>query len=235
LGTDNLSPSEADTLSSLLTKLEKSSTDKKGDFLPEELTVVEKLSRWPTPQIWPVLDLFRIFVLYPNGAEFIFQSGSLLNIIKPNRIVKDNVTHPNNSLLCKCIANCLTYKNKNPLLQQLEMTVLNFVSEIADLKNASTVLALSTAILNFAVASVSEVGAIQIIEIINKLIPVSQSDPESQLRLLVALGTMIFGREELHQMATAIGLKETLQKMTVESGTVVELCIKDLMALLQQQ
>jgi len=237
-GTENcLNPKDLSLLETTVSKLKQTSHYHATEFSTEECSVAAKLGQWPVQCLWPVLDFYRLFVLHPEGAKFTFSSGTFQKLLNsPKRMTDTNesgeASH-NNLLLLKLIANCFMFESSKSNIIKSEEAVLDTISDIIEQANKSSLLALATALLNFAVSYLrtpTEKGIPQLLSIINQALQHKDNDAEIQLRLLVALGTVIYSNKQYQQLANDLGIKESVQTMKALSDN-VQLCAKDILAL----
>jgi len=132
-------------------------------------------------------------------------------------------------LLFKFLANCFMLDSMRANMTKHEESVLDCISDSLESANLNSLLAISTLLFNFSVFYLrrsSEKGVPQLLSIIEQALKHKEANSEIQLRLLVALGTVIYSNKQHLQLAAYLGLTDTLQTIQPLSDQ-VKLCLED--------
>eukprot|EP01116_Phalansterium_solitarium_P006057 TRINITY_DN18371_c0_g1_i1.p1 TRINITY_DN18371_c0_g1~~TRINITY_DN18371_c0_g1_i1.p1 ORF type:complete len:500 (-),score=34.85 TRINITY_DN18371_c0_g1_i1:7-1506(-) len=182
-----------------------------SSFSTAEYEVVGKLLHWPTIELFPVFDLLRLMVLHPAAAEA-YGSGKqnlhgkpLLTFVLEN--LQPSAPVPNQLMLLRLLANAFKNYHLRKLLLEcfLQVTTMIAFVRALDVKPNLRPIA-ATILLNYAVHFStppferdfsSERRALA--NILLEAIPL-ESDEETQLRLIVALGTLALESDDVRTM-----------------------------------
>lgn len=228
----------------IFNKLKQTSRYHTSTFLQDEFSVIGKLLKWPQNLLWPVLDFIRMFVLHPEGAKyFLLTSNNFSNLLdltaKMSKSAESNDTNDKSSLcvslLFKTISNIFMFESLRTHIVNFEERILDLISDSLESSPKATLLALSTTLLNFSVLyliSPSEKGIPQVLSLIDQALKHKEADPDILIRLLVALGTLIYSKQSSQQLAWDLGLDETLQGLGAPSEN-VKVCVEDILSLKQ--
>lgn len=173
-------------------------------FLPEQLKLVcGKLLRWPKEIRWPVIDLLRLVVLHPEGAQFVAQHAqsdedefNCVDVI--SAYLLDENPPKELAMMCwRFVCNMFS----SPLLQPIAVQQLEQTANIAQLFVSDPTPAVrshsAAALLNCAVAlcaspslpaSARSAVCDSSISLLKK-----EQDNSNADRLIAALGTALFG------------------------------------------
>ena len=126
--------------------------------LADVIDVLGKLARWPTPQVFPVLDVFRMLVLHGSHARLLAADAGSLEASNPGLggliargLAKD--APPAATLLAMRLAcNCCANAQLRVWLWQHCVPLIDLVADAPLAVNKNTRVAVAALMLNFAAA-----------------------------------------------------------------------------------
>eukprot|EP01122_Echinamoeba_exundans_P002115 TRINITY_DN12077_c0_g1_i1.p1 TRINITY_DN12077_c0_g1~~TRINITY_DN12077_c0_g1_i1.p1 ORF type:complete len:876 (-),score=199.09 TRINITY_DN12077_c0_g1_i1:2-2629(-) len=157
---------------------------------------------WPTDRLFPAVDLFRIMILYNSAAEKLQNHAQAFEKILQT-VSDPNSPRPLRLTAMKLFANFIADQRFNKLHQDLEHKVVDAIVASAQDDNKNVGTAVISLILNLSLSwsrsTVSDLAKLRVLDaavlIIKRLVA---GEPAEELRmLLVAVGTILFGRVQL--------------------------------------
>ncbi|EFA09359.2 phospholipase A-2-activating protein [Tribolium castaneum] len=160
---------------------------------PNAFDTLFKLLEWPDEIVFPVVDVIRMAVRFKKNNEIIAtaNSGSLLR--KLLSFINENCNIINNVIVAlRTLSNLLMHEFGEDLVFEHRFDVVENITALGPL-NKNGQIALSTLLLNLCVASLKkrdDLGISVLADVIPDILT-KLSDPESQFRSYVALGTLL--------------------------------------------
>jgi hypothetical protein len=194
-----------------------------SELYKQEWDVLKKLLDWPNKNVFPVLDVFRMFLLhsqasemfkvFDHGAEYLYKFLSMLS--NKNELAA-------NQLLClKCISNMFKHPSSTFVLVSKYEMVIDAVVDYLSHENKGIRNGAITVLLNYAVAFVTRKddnqGRVQAIGGLVNVID-TESEPQNYMRILAAVGNLIFEDEEVQSLANEFGLLDKLSSLEKFKG-----------------
>lgn len=211
---------------------------------PLYMQVLKQLFEWPRDIVFPVLDVTRLAVRNAaiNSDLCSGQMGDQL-IDHLQRFLQPDSLPANQMLSVRTLCNMLTHPEGEALALKHKDYLLSILLTSAPSPNKHMQVALSTLLLNLAVAfnrTQDTVGRAQAVEAATVVIPHS-SDSEALFRGLVALGTLVWDADTMQDKSELIGivnsskeLSSLLEKLSAGSSmNKVTQCASQVCALMQ--
>ncbi|KAH8034868.1 hypothetical protein HPB51_003155 [Rhipicephalus microplus] len=206
-----------------------------------QLGALDRVVHWPEDYVFPALDLLRLAlriqavnsrVCQMSGAQLCSLLIGLLSSTGRNAAA-------NQMLVLRCLCNLFSQPSGEALALQERERILGALQRRAGAggANKNTQIAMSTLLLNFAVAHLRE-GAVcdpqateRMVQLLTTMVAVAAelTDGEAQFRLLVAAGTLCnvegTGTAEIRDLAVALELPQIVEKWVATDCPVkVKLC-----------
>lgn len=206
-----------------------------------QLGALDRVVHWPEDYVFPALDLLRLAlriqavnsrVCQMSGAQLCSLLIGLLSSTGRNAAA-------NQMLVLRCLCNLFSQPSGEALALQERERILGALQRRAGAggANKNTQIAMSTLLLNFAVAHLRE-GAVcdpqateRMVQLLTTMVAVAAelTDGEAQFRLLVAAGTLCnvegTGTAEIRELAVALELPQIVEKWVATDCPVkVKLC-----------
>ncbi|RZC40157.1 phospholipase A-2-activating protein [Asbolus verrucosus] len=160
---------------------------------PNAFDVLFKLLDWPDEIVFPVVDVVRMAVRHKKNNEIISSANNGILIQKLMGFVNENCKVVNNIIVAlRTLCNLFIHEYGEDLVFEHRFDVVENVTALGSL-NKNAQIALATILLNLSVASLKkkdELGISVLADVIPDILS-KLSDPESQFRGYVALGTLL--------------------------------------------
>lgn len=161
-----------------------------------EYDLIKKLMTWPRDKVFPVLDLFRVFILHPHSQELFKGSdyganytsvflGTLMHATDPPSLVTSFRVLAN---LFKHSVGQFCMKRRRSAVVEASMPHITAGNKLV--RQGCAVVLLNYSVM-FCVDNDSE-GRAEILQITAKMIA-TETEPETLLRLYVTLGNLLIG------------------------------------------
>ena len=188
-----------------------------GSYLTaRDLEVLQKLLHWPTQELFPCIDLFRLALLHPSSQELFKGSdqgmGLFSHLLQQVSIASKN---PLVIVGLRAISNMFRHNTSHYVVEKRREQVLNSVLSHLDNQNKSVRLGLTSLIFNFSVMLCSKddnEGKIQCLTALQEIL-MTEADVENCFRSLIAIGNLLTGNginRELIDIANQLGVTEML-------------------------
>lgn len=206
-----------------------------------QMAALERVVNWPQDFVFPALDLLRLAlrnqtvnssVCDMSGPQLCSHLIRLLSSTGPNAAA-------NQMLVLRCLCNLFSQPSGEALALRERKRILDALQRRAAAggANKNTQIAMSTLLLNFAVAhlrdrAVCDTQATEcMVQLLTVMVAVAAelTDGEAQFRLLVAAGTLCnvegSGTAEVREMAIALELPRVVEKwVSTDCPVKVKLC-----------
>lgn len=203
-----------------------------SELYKQDWDVFKKLLSWPNKHIFPVLDLFRMFLMHSQASEMfkVFEHGSEHCSMFLGLLTSKDEPEPNYLLSLRCLANMFKHPSSTFVLiskyEKVIDTVVDYVShENKNIRNAAL-----TVLLNYSVAFLTRKddnqGRVQSIACLVDVLD-QEADPQNYMRILAAIGNLIYEDKEVQGLATDFGVLDKLGSVEKFKGKdVYDKCTK---------
>ncbi|GMH13428.1 hypothetical protein Nepgr_015269 [Nepenthes gracilis] len=199
--------------------------------------LLKLLNFWPLSMIFPAIDILRMMVLHPDGANKLFKhidgDDALMAMIKR---VTASPTIPANILTSlRAITNLFKNSCFHKWLQDHRTEILDAFSSCYTTLNKHVQLAYSTLILNYAVLLIEkkdEEGQSQVLSAALEIVETENLDVDSKFRALVAIGSLMLEgvvmkiAVDFDVGSIAIAAKASSEAKVAEVGAEIDALIK---------
>lgn len=181
----------------------------------QEWDVFEKLLSWPYKHIYPVLDLFRMFLLHSQASEMfkVFERGAEHLTLFLALLSSKGESNPNHLLSLRCIANMFKHPSSTFVLISKYEKVIDGVVDYLSHENKNIRNAAITVLLNYSIAFLSRKEDNQgRVQAVAGLVDVLDKEDEGQnfMRLLAALGNLMFEESDVQELVKDFGILDKL-------------------------
>ncbi|KAL3270153.1 hypothetical protein HHI36_009211 [Cryptolaemus montrouzieri] len=181
---------------------------------PDVFDILFKLLKWPEDMIFPVLDVVRMAVRHQQNNEVISNLNSEMLMERLKYFIGEQCSVINNTIVAlRTLSNLCLHAAGECLIFENRFDIVENVTSLGGL-NKNGQVALSTLLLNLTVLSQrknDELGTTVLADVIQDIL-CKLSDPESQFRTYVALGTLL--------TSNLLECKEIRLKLTTNSSFV---------------
>lgn len=182
-----------------------------GTATPQALAALVKMLSWPPDIVFPAMDILRLSVRFEAANNHLFSSAGPGTLDLLLRSLSSESSAANKMLALRSLSNAFTHKaGETAVLANLTSLVAQLLNMKDTQPNKNIQIALSTVLLNLAVAfrkTDNEEGKIQIMSILAELSSVL-TDSEARFRTLVGLGTLVSGSDTCLQFGKSLGLQK---------------------------
>lgn len=209
-------------------------------FGQPHFAIFAKILSWPADLRFPGLDLFRVFVLHPSAAEHYAGLGEnfvreLLNAgcLSSSADRSAKATQNNQMLALRAVANLFKYESGRRLLQDRRGLVIEAAKLAAESDRPPLKQALATVFINYAVLLNSqrdEDTSLNVVVCVLEMVKREQ-DADVAFRLVVALGTLVFGYSSSKELFVALEGKEAVARLAGHSDAKLSTAAKALLEL----
>lgn len=170
---------------------------------PNCFDLLFKLLDWPDDIVFPVLDVVRMAVRYRKNNDIISTINNGILMEKLKNCLNENSQIPNNIIVAlRTLANLFLHEEGEKLVLEHRFDILENITSLRTL-NKNGQIALSTFLLNLTVSMI-KTGDDLGISILADVLPdilTKLTDPESQFRCYVALGTLLtIGQQQITEV-----------------------------------
>ncbi|CAN0909980.1 Phospholipase A-2-activating protein [Linum grandiflorum] len=159
--------------------------------------LLKLLKSWPPAMIFPAIDILRMTVLHPDGANLLLkhfqdENGLLMETIR--KVTGDNPLVPNLLTTVRLVTNLFKDSTYHNWLLKHRNEILDAFSNVASCPNKNVQLSFSTMILNYAVlliANKDEEGQYQVLSAAFEIAEHETLDADTKFRALVAIGSLM--------------------------------------------
>eukprot|EP00286_Rhodomonas_abbreviata_P027252 CAMPEP_0181306956 /NCGR_PEP_ID=MMETSP1101-20121128/10593_1 /TAXON_ID=46948 /ORGANISM="Rhodomonas abbreviata, Strain Caron Lab Isolate" /LENGTH=345 /DNA_ID=CAMNT_0023413081 /DNA_START=65 /DNA_END=1103 /DNA_ORIENTATION=+ len=226
---------------------------------PEAYTLLSsKLLHWPTPQLFPILDVIRMLALNAYAAKHLSSSAAnasfnlLLSLAASTAGPPDKVPAPTRLMALRLYTNCFRNTDMRSYIAQHCGEVLASVQGSAGFSNAQVQLAYASLLLNIAVHSrdAGTEATLNTPDVVQAVLsggaeflhtPAATTPPladskggseDAVLRVLCALGTLLVDKDERLSLARELRVPEAAGAVAgAHGGVKVKECAQQLLAL----
>ncbi|PIA55620.1 hypothetical protein AQUCO_00700139v1 [Aquilegia coerulea] len=151
---------------------------------------------WPVSMVFPVIDLFRMVILHPNGASLLFKHFKDGNDIVMETITKVTTAPAlvaNQLTIIRVLTNLFKHSYFHPWLQIHRTEILDAFSSCSP-TNKNIQVSYSTLVLNYAVLLIEkrdQEGQSQVLSAALEIAEDENQDVDSKFRALVAVGSLM--------------------------------------------
>ncbi|KAK9889755.1 hypothetical protein WA026_007136 [Henosepilachna vigintioctopunctata] len=160
---------------------------------PDVFDILFKLLKWPEDMIFPVLDVVRMAVRHQQNNDVIAALSSEMLMDRLKYFISERCTVANNTIVAlRTLSNLCLHSSGEGLIFENRFDIVENITALGTL-NKNAQVALSTLLLNLAVLSQKkndDLGITVLADVIQDIM-CKLSDPESQFRTYVALGTLL--------------------------------------------
>eukprot|EP00794_Sanderia_malayensis_P016237 gene16236-17875_t len=199
-------------------------------------SIIEKLIIWPEDLIFPGLDAIRLLIRKDAFSEAIFNGKAKLSLVEFLMSMSRSNNVRNSMLVQRIFCNCFQSQAGLGKMLKNRETVLESAEASFTSNNKNWMVASSSVILNYCVALKSKGSFEENVSLINttcKMIKIA-SDGESQFRLLVGLGTLVFGDEDRICLARSLDIESDINNLKrIQDPKKVGECASALLAVLK--
>ncbi|XP_045474731.1 phospholipase A-2-activating protein [Harmonia axyridis] len=159
----------------------------------EVFDIMFKLLEWPEDMIFPVLDVVRIAVKHEKNNELIVALGSDQIMGKLKHFISEQCSVVNNKIVAlRTLSNLCLHSPGETLMFNNRFDVVENITSMRGL-NKNAQIAVATLLLNLTVLcqrKTDDLGISVLVDVAQDILA-TLSDPESQFRTYVALGTLL--------------------------------------------
>ncbi|KAJ0963346.1 hypothetical protein J5N97_028468 [Dioscorea zingiberensis] len=194
----SLTEIELSRLSAILKVLKDTSHYHCSTFAAVDIDLLLKvLKSWPIAMMFPVIDVLRILVLHPDGANLLrkrieAENDILLEIFK--RATSSPVHAGNLLTIIRATTNLFKHSCFSQWLKQHCSEILDALSSCRSSFNKNTNLSYSTLLVNYAVLLIDkkdQEGQAQVLSVALEIAEDENQDVDSRFRALVAIGSLM--------------------------------------------
>ncbi|XP_042494944.1 phospholipase A-2-activating protein [Macadamia integrifolia] len=208
-------------------------------FADADIALLLKLLKsWPVALMFPVIDILRMVILHPDGADLLFmhtkdQNDVLVEIIKKVTVIPPL---PANILTAiRAVTNLFKHSCFYPWLQIHRSEVLDAFSGCCSSSNKNIQLSFSTLVLNYAVLLIDkkdQEGQSHVLSAALEIAEEKNQDVDSKFRVLVAIGSLML-EDSMKRIAMDFDVqsiakiaKDSKEAKIAEIGADIELLLK---------
>jgi phospholipase A-2-activating protein len=166
---------------------------------PNVFDTLFKLLEWPDEIVFPAIDVIRMAVRYKKNNEIIASANNGILLQKLLSFVSDSCRIANNVIVAlRTLSNLFVHECGEELVFEHRFDLVENITTLGSL-NKNGQIALATLLLNLSVATLKkrdELGISVLADVIPDILT-KLSDPESQFRSYVALGTLLTSASSL--------------------------------------
>lgn len=231
-----LSPEEMDMVSSSLMPKLKVRGGLSVILEDQDCAVVSKMLKWPSTNIFPVLDLARLAISLPSGSAYFFGShggAALKDVLR--HMSSQEAGAPVYIMGCRFLCNMFGNRVSGAVVRREHETILKTTSAVAKSENRRARETHASLLINYGVlfndcnASVQEreTALRTIVDVISD----GEQDEEVLYRLMIAMGTLICNDLDSAKKGVELGVAKAaadaapisarLQQIAVEIATII--------------
>eukprot|EP01090_Pellita_catalonica_P021658 TRINITY_DN8158_c0_g1_i1.p1 TRINITY_DN8158_c0_g1~~TRINITY_DN8158_c0_g1_i1.p1 ORF type:complete len:501 (+),score=75.35 TRINITY_DN8158_c0_g1_i1:73-1503(+) len=229
-----LLPVELVLVQKIVTTLKDVVNYNRSNFTTAQYAVMVRVLMWPEEKLFPVLDLYRLFILHPRVAENFcrdFRSGQKL-LFRLLRLLHADAPHANVMLMLKFVANMFFNDSLRELLIDHAELVLGKCAIFAGSNKDIVQSILANIILNYAmIVKKSDIRVkLHIFLFLEKWLKgdLSRSNEAVQFTYLVGLGSLLFDDWDAGHMAKTFEFPALTQRFPRVSGIKISETLDDL-------
>jgi phospholipase A-2-activating protein len=194
-----------------------------SEIYKQEWDVFRKMLAWPNKHLFPVLDLFRMFLLHSQSSEMfkVYEQGDslctkLLGILHN----KDEPT-ANHLLTLRCLCNMFNHPSSTFVLMQKYEKIIDAITDYVVHENKNIRNAAITILLNYSIGFLSRKednqGRVQIIACLVDAFD-QESDAQNFMRITATVGNLLFEDDEVTGLARDFGIAGKLSSVEKFKG-----------------
>jgi hypothetical protein len=189
---------------------------------------VRKAKGWPAAGIFPAIDIARLMLCHPNGAERLAKLPTLLQALL-GRAGEADAPEPVKLLVTRYAANLFMSKPGRALAKDHAMELTGLVKGVCTSANKNVRNGAATLLLNMAATTAAVGGAETVsaaaqttclelaVAMVSNASAVGEGD-ETTYRLLVAIGTLAVSSTGGKAAATQLGMKDLMARPEVQAA-----------------
>lgn len=202
----------------------------------EDCAIIEKLMKWHTSYIFPVLDIARLAISLPSGSSYFFGSknGEILKDVLQH-LSSSNASGPTYIMGCRFLCNMFNNRVSGTIARSSMGTILDSVSGAAESQNRRAKETHAALLVNYAVmlhdSKASADDRSSLMTRISSMVSSEEKDEEVLYRRMIAMGTLICGDIEAAKKGVELGVAEAasttapisprLQQVALEIATII--------------
>jgi len=215
---NQLSDEQLQVLSDSLNNLLKGATKLRDEVYGTLSDVVKSFSQWPRDKIVPVLDSLRILMLNDVfGKKLLSENHADTFINNLLTIAGGSGSASHGMLVYRILVNAFTDRYCGMVVYGKREQILECSSKLYDQPHKNLRIAITSFIVNTCIycrkSTSSFEDSIQICTLIQRFLSMENNEAESIFRLLVALGTLISGKEDLVAFTTSLDIHVLVKKI----------------------
>ncbi|XP_043712517.1 phospholipase A-2-activating protein [Telopea speciosissima] len=208
-------------------------------FADADIALLLKLLKsWPVALMFPAIDILRMIILHPDGANLLFmhtkdQNDVLIEIIK--KVAVTPALPANILTTIRAVTNLFKHSYFYPLLQIHRSEVLDAFSSCCSSSNKNIQVSYSTLVLNYAVLLIEkkdQEGQSHVLSAAFEIAEEGNQDVDSKFRALVAIGSLML-EDSMKRIAMDFDVqsiakiaKDSKEAKIAEIGADIELLLK---------
>ncbi|KAK1301231.1 hypothetical protein QJS10_CPB13g00110 [Acorus calamus] len=200
--------------------------------------LVKLLRTWPVAIIFPAIDILRMIILHPDGANLLHKNMKNGNDILTEILKKVTAQTLAANLLTttRAITNLFKHSNFHSWLQLHAGEILDALSDCCSSSNKNVLLSYSTLLLNYAVLlneKKDQEGQAQVFSASLEIADERNQDVDSKFRALVAVGSLILDGNmksiaiDLDVASIAKAAKASKDTKVAEVGADIDLLLRN--------
>eukprot|EP01130_Rhizamoeba_saxonica_P009718 TRINITY_DN3965_c0_g2_i1.p1 TRINITY_DN3965_c0_g2~~TRINITY_DN3965_c0_g2_i1.p1 ORF type:complete len:728 (-),score=186.10 TRINITY_DN3965_c0_g2_i1:569-2752(-) len=223
-----LEDAELISLSSIVSKIAETTKYHVSEFYKPEYDLLQSMLLWPKEHIFPAIDLFRILSLHPRAARDL-STPEILNNILDVGLKSDNLP-PTFLLTYRLISNLFQFEMVRPKLALFEEKILDSIVDNFENMGETHKTAMASVLLNASIMYLqTKNDSTQCLAAISETLLVDSGN-DTKLRLLVALGTLVYDSPNALELASDLGIISTLEGIESDDNRIKQ-CAADIIAL----
>lgn len=235
----SLNDAELARLNAIVTILKDTSHYHTSSFADTDMNIfIKLLTLWPVQILFPVIDVVKMMVLHPHGANLFvncLQSGNDILMDSFRRATTAPALTGNQLTSIRAVVNSFKHACFRTWLAHHRSEILDLFSECCSSSNKNIRLAYSTLILNYTVLLIEkkdEDGQQQVLSAAMELGDAEEHDVDVRFRALVAIGSLMLNGLVKHQaiqldvQSIAASAKSSKEALISEVGADIEHLIR---------
>ena len=184
-----------------------------SELYKQNWDVFDKLLQWPNKYIFPVLDMFRMFLWHHQASELfkVFEHGSERLSLLLGILSSPDEPNANYMLSLRCICNMFKHPSSTYVLIEKYERVIDAISDFISRDDKNIRNAAITVMLNYSIAFLSRTednqGRVQCIAVLVENMD-SEADANSYMRILAAIGNLMFEDSEIASLSCDLGIED---------------------------
>lgn len=214
-----LSVDEFGCVSEIIAVLESRNTYLNSSFTAEQYRVIEKMLKWPSTYVIPVLNLPRMILFHPSAAKYISERPEFIHSLV-ELFQRSDMELIGQLLLLQTFCNLFCKRVLFDTVTQCSEDILNATASCIGSKSKKVVTTFVSLLVNFAILfriaphSQTQNAKIHCLSSVIEVLKTSQISP---YKPLVVLGTLVYGDEEIQLIASTMDVSSVISKYSEDS------------------